>query len=143
MNIKLKTLVRFLAKIRVSNSCWEWQGTITKKGYGQFNLKTKKKASAHRLSYEIFKGDIPIGLTIDHLCRNRRCVNPDHLECVTMTINVLRGTGPTAINKRKTHCIRGHELLGYNLIKDVGGRHCRTCHNITVRQYILKKKVPE
>lgn len=69
-------------------------------------------------------------MTIDHLCRNRACFNPDHLEQVTNQTNILRGEGATATNARKTHCIRGHELVGTNLIASrTNGRSCRICRN--------------
>ena len=75
MNIKLKTLVRFLSKIKTNDNCWEWKGTITKKGYGQFNLKTKKKVSAHRFSYELFKGLIPEDYTICILRKKMKAIS--------------------------------------------------------------------
>lgn len=76
----------------------------------------------HRVSYQEFNGPILPGLVIDHLCRNKKCVNPKHLEAITSGENVLRGVGPTAMNARKTHCMRGHKLLG-----KVGSRSCQTC----------------
>jgi hypothetical protein len=103
--------LRFESKItRQDSGCWEWTACKIKTGYGRVQMKEGPKL-AHRIIYELLVGPIPEGLTLDHLCRNRSCVNPSHLEPVTMRENCLRGTGPTAINARKTHCIRGHILL--------------------------------
>lgn len=122
------TKEKFLEKIKVNdNGCWEWQSTIDTGGYGQLK-EHGKILSAHRLAYELFKGAIPQGLTIDHLCRNRRCVNPDHLEVVTMRENILRGNGVTAMNARATHCVNGHPFDLFNTyFLSVGWRHCRIC----------------
>ncbi len=109
---------RFWSKVDKSGgteSCWPWMAYINKRGYGgvYFN---KKQCKAHRVAYELIKGHIPDGLTLDHLCRRRECVNPLHLEAVTMRVNVLRSPiGVTAINARKTHCIHGHPFSGSNL----------------------------
>jgi len=88
-----------------------WQGKpLLKSGYGQIRWHGRKW-QAHRLVYELSGRTIPDGLQIDHLCRVRLCVNPEHLEPVTVKENVLRGVGPSAINARKTACIRGHPLI--------------------------------
>lgn len=90
---------------------------------------------AHRVSYETFVGPIPAGLTLDHLCRNTLCINPAHLEPVTIKENVLRGDGPTARNARKTHCDRGHAFDETNTGPNAnGGRSCRACKREWVEQ---------
>lgn len=107
------------------SGCMEWSGNIGKNGYARYG---KPKRLVHRLVWERSHGRIPDGLTVDHLCRNRACVNVAHLEVVTLTENVLRGEGPTAQNARKTHCIRGHLLAGDNVsYRPTGYRRCVTC----------------
>lgn len=118
------TTDRFWAKVRKTSTCWIWTSTISKSGYGRFGINSKTVA-AHRFSWESLNGPVPEGLVLDHLCRVRHCVNPEHLEPVTNGENILRGIGPAAINKRKTHCKRGHVLTprkGYP-----GTRECRPC----------------
>ena len=115
--------LRYEQKVTVLDSgCWEWTGCKIWNGYGRIHQiidGKRKMILAHRAVYEILVGPIPEGLTLDHLCRNRSCVNPAHLEAITMRDNVLRGVGPTAINARKTHCINGHLLPA--------SRKCREC----------------
>ena len=116
-----------------NSGCWLWHGRGDDLGYGRF-WDNGRDVQAHRWSYEHHKGPIADGLVIDHLCRVPACVNPDHLEPVTQGENVLRGFAPTAINARKTHCLRGHALSGDNLIRRPGNnRGCRTCHNMRQR----------
>lgn len=129
---------RFFAMVEKTDTCWIWVGYTMSNGYGTFGL-NGKKILAHRFSYIIAKGPIPDGLTIDHLCRVRNCVNPSHLEAVTMRENLLRGNTLTAKEAAQTHCLRGHAFDGNNLIKLKNGkRGCRSCKKIYNNSY----KVP-
>jgi hypothetical protein len=115
-----------------ATKCWNWSGVITANGYGTLSVRHSVRKYAHRLSYEAHIGPIPKGLDLDHLCRNRRCVNPAHLEPVTRRENLIRGATVTAQNALKTHCPKGHPYSGENLIiKAAGGRRCRICSRAT------------
>lgn len=130
---RASVLERLAAKILIGDGCWEWQAS--KRGnYGQFKINGTSKV-AHRAVYEEVVGPIPAGLTLDHLCRNCGCVNPDHLEPVTMAENVRRGNAASALNARKTHCIHGHPLSGENLYLIKRGRACLTCKRAKQRKY--------
>ena len=117
---------RFWEKVEKTDYCWNWTATKSKRGYGTFRI-DDKMIRVHRFSYELHKGKILNGLTIDHLCRNRSCVNPDHLEAVTIKKNTLRGIGPASQNVKKTHCPKGHKYSGSNLYVLNGTRYCKTC----------------
>lgn len=116
---------RLWQRVDKTGECWIWIGA-TRRGYGY--LRTGPRGSgtvqAHRLAYETLVGAIPVGLVLDHLCRVRRCVRPDHLEPVTLETNILRGTGWAARNAAKTKCPRGHL---YDRITADGYRSCWTC----------------
>ena len=124
-----RALVRLRAKFieDAATGCWLWQNASTPPGYGVFYL-WGKQTYAHRASYELHVGPIPEGLVIDHLCRNRRCVNPEHLEPVTQRINLLRGETHTARNAAKTHCDNGHRYTEATTYRYANGtRRCRRC----------------
>jgi len=123
--------IRFWSKVEKTDYCWNWRGHKNAYGYGDFKI-NEKHLQAHRFSYELIKGKIPEGLQLDHLCRNRSCVNPDHLEAVTSKVNLLRGKGLTSQNARKTHCIHGHEFTPENTYfqkrsNGVVSRLCKAC----------------
>lgn len=111
--------------------CWPWLAGKTAGGYGYVWF-DQKMQPAHRIAWELLRGEpVPDGLTLDHLCRAKSCVNPGHLDPVDHRTNVLRGTSPTAINARRAYCFRGHELTSENTIQRPGRPgvrgECRTC----------------
>ena len=116
------------------STCWYWKGTHDRDGYAVGKIPASLRGSvpqtsrAHRLSFVAFGGVLESGLQIDHLCRERGCVNPKHLEQVTPRENTMRSPiSPAALNARMTHCPRGHLLEGENLLKNVAHRRCLTC----------------
>lgn len=119
-------LDRFWSKTDLTGPCWNWKAGKDRYGYGEFRFDGKMVRS-HRFSYEQYFGKIHSDVKLDHLCRNRGCVNPTHLEIVTSKENTLRGFGPAAKNFKKTHCSRGHEYNEENTIKYENRRHCKTC----------------
>lgn len=107
-------IYRFLQYVNKTKSCWLWTGGKTHNGYGVFQIAEYTPGRAHRFSYEAFKGPIPNGLQIDHLCCVKACVNPDHLEVVTPKENTLRALKGSAPYDRTRYCLRGHEYTTEN-----------------------------
>jgi len=121
--------------------CWIWSGAVAGSGnhwYGHANL-DGKHIYIHRLMYEIHRGKIKKGMTIDHLCKVTRCVNPKHLDACTLKENILRGTGRGALNARKVVCRRGHAFVKMS----DGTRYCFECARISYREYYAKNREKE
>lgn len=127
----------FWAKVQLGDGCWEWKGSRYPGGYGRVRMALPDRGSftmAHRVAYALKVGRIPDGLVLDHLCRNKGCVNPSHLEPVTFRENLMRGTSPPANNLVKTHCKRGHEFTEENTYRPKNypsGRQCRACWKLS------------
>ncbi|WP_205670220.1 HNH endonuclease signature motif containing protein [Amycolatopsis sp. CFH S0078] len=132
-------LTRFWPKVaKTEGGCWIWLAAKDQGGYGKF--KADRLVQAHRFSYELAKGAIPEGLQLDHLCRVRACVNPEHLEPVTIRVNLLRGETTTARRASQTHCERGHEFTPANTYRKPNGcRNCRECRRDSDRRYYARK----
>lgn len=113
---------RMIDKFTMGDGCWEWTGSKTGLGYGKvFSYGSVRVA--HRIIYELLIGTVGDGLELDHLCRNKGCVNPGHLEPVTHQENISRGIGTT-------HCKRGHERTPENSYQYTYGRYCRPCQTL-------------
>lgn len=128
VNMRAKIAYTVSPVPEISGPCWTWQNCLNSKGYGNVSINGKVQLT-HRAAYLRIVGDIPRGLQLDHLCRNIRCCNPEHLEPVTGKVNAERTAAAT-----KTRCINGHELAGDNLVIKKRGnrspvRNCRTCAN--------------
>lgn len=131
MTNDIRAFFRYVDK----GDCWEWTGYCTPDGYARF-----RSFDAHRWAYQQFVGDIPEGRELDHLCRNRRCVKPDHLEAVTRRVNVLRGRSFAAVNAAKQACSKGHPFDSDNTyIRPNGNRDCRACGTERQRAYQRRK----
>lgn len=133
-----------MEKVHITpNGCHQWTAYCSENGYGRFYL-DGRGLLAHRWSYERHVGPIPHGLQIDHLCRNRGCVNPEHLEPVTPSENVRRGTAPNLARSRAaelTHCKRGHAFDDENTrIDSKGGRVCLACKRQKAREHYEKNR---
>ena len=133
---------RFWNKVAdAPNGCWQWQAATDQNGYGVFTIGTLSGGGrmwkAHRLSYRIWRGSIPSWLQLDHLCRNRPCINPAHLELVTCRDNIFRGNGVAVSNAAKDSCPQGHSYTEANTYRFASdpGRRCRTCRIHRIRSW--------
>lgn len=130
---------RFWEKVspEPNSGCWLWEGALSAGSYGSL-LRHGRMEKAHRVAYEMFVGTIPFGMDLDHLCRNRICCNPAHLEPVTRSEN-LRRSPLMDRNSQKTHCKRGHAFTADNTIhRPQGWRSCRTCMQQHMRNWRMR-----
>jgi len=140
---------RMVAYPNGRNGCWVWTGSGQGgNGYGGFRVSQEKVAYAHRFSYEMARGSVPLGLELDHLCRVRRCVNPDHLEPVTRLENIRRSPLVGLIQRTRTQCPKGHlysdENTYFNPRKGRGvNRVCRACSRMASAAWKKKGKVSQ
>jgi hypothetical protein len=139
--------VRFWEKVdKQPEGCWLWTAGLSRSGYGKFWTEDGRSVRSHRWSYEQVHGQIPDALQLDHLCRNRACVNPDHLEAVTAWVNTMRSSAPSVANAEATHCPKNHPYDAENtyLIPPSkwapnGGRACRACRAEACRRHRARK----
>lgn len=128
----------FWRKVDRTDSCWLWTGYINKEGYGEYVSEALTTRLAHRIAFALDKDYMP-ELPLDHLCRHRHCVNPDHLEPVTTKVNTRR-SNVGLHSSNKTHCPQGHPYDKSNTLVYGGRRKCRACKNERARQYRRDKK---
>ena len=122
-----------MASVQKTDGCWLWTGALVR-GYGRTSV-NGKATPAHRAVYELLVGPVPADLHLDHLCKVRRCVRPDHLDPVTPATNNDRSDSPSAMNSRKDRCDRGHEFTPTNTYRPPSGRRvCRICRNAWMRE---------
>lgn len=138
-------LDRLWSKVEPQNpGCWIWTGTINSGGYGVFRTggQSAPYLGAHRVVWQELVGPIPEGLELDHLCKVRHCVNPDHLEPVTPAVNQARSASFSSLNRRKEACRHGHPLSGDNLyVTPKGFRQCRTCRKVAQERHRRKREI--
>lgn len=135
------TAQRFWDRVEKTDGCWVWTGPLDMYGYGKVQIGSATRG-AHRVAYIETRGEPAIGLVLDHLCRNRSCVNPSHLEPVTQRENVMRSDAPTALNAVKTHCPQGHPYdLDNTYAMPGGGRGCRECRRASWRRWNAKRQL--
>lgn len=128
---------RFWSKVDASGDCWLWTRWCSDRGYGYYSIAGEGNHAPHRYAYEALVGPVPTGLELDHLCRNPRCCNPDHLEPVTHAENLRRSPiAPATRNARKTTCVNGHPFDTLNTyVTPTGARRYRACARANARRH--------
>lgn len=141
-DVEMFEKLRLRTEADEATGCWNWTLGLTEGGYARGSGKVRGVSRlAHRLMYAAVHGQIPAGLEIDHLCRNRKCINPEHLEAVTPKVNTARSHSPSGLNARKTHCLNGHPFTPENTYLGVRGRRsCKTCVLRRSEEAALRKK---
>jgi hypothetical protein len=143
-----RTIARFHSRYEVRDAgyetpCWIWTWRLNKAGYGLFGITRmgfRTEAFAHRAAHMLFVGQIPEGFEIDHKCRNRACVRPEHLQLLTHRDNILVGHTFAAVNYSKTHCPQGHEYTPENTYTYRRMRQCRTCRKVRIDEWNKKER---
>lgn len=126
------------SKVEPDGDCWKWTGATSRNGYGMVAIHGVRYM-AHRAFYLYFVADIPAGLDLDHLCRNRACVNPWHLEPVTRSVNLRRGDTRRTHFSSRTHCPQGHPYDDENTARRQGRRVCRACDRERARRNRMRR----
>ena len=141
---KQKDFDRFWSYVNKTETCWLWTGSNIRKGYGRFSLyldgnNTRTLVTAHRVSFVLSGQDILGGMVLDHICKNKLCINPRHLRLVTQLENIMAGNGIAKKYAARSECSKGHPLSGSNLmVRQDSGRRCRICRNKQNRDIYYK-----
>lgn len=131
---------RWLEKVEITDGCWLWSAFRNQHGYGMIRDEGRV-VRAHRVAYEAFRGPVPKGLELDHLCRNRACVRPSHLEAVSHAVNMRRGAGVAGLNAAKSTCVNGHVFdIANTYVRAAGQRTCRACHRAHERARSMRAR---
>lgn len=141
-SLPASTESRLLSKVEkdLETGCWNFTGSRLPSGYGIL-WNGKRPTGAHRISFQLFRGEIPLSMEIDHICNNRACVNPDHLQAISHKENILKSSALMGVNARKTHCKRGHPLDGENLhVTPLGARQCKACLRMHARNAKARRR---
>jgi len=143
--VKVLATFEHLIEPEPMSGCWLWLGFLSS-GYGRLTVTTssgRKTIAAHRFVYEQVNGRIPAGLLLDHLCRVRCCVNPAHLEPVTLKENIRRGESPFILSWKAGVCFRGHVMNGPRYDSSRHAKQCRECYNSKRRSHIKLRRASD